>query len=231
MSKNKKSSSGGGKGSASGPLDVVMTVGLPGSGKSTFSKLLASQSGGKWVHLSQDELGTQDECRKAIAKALKHRQPLVFDRCCVLERERRFWLQSFHDCPSVVLHAVFFDVPPAECLHHTIHIDCCNSCMTHVQNRQRTNPSTRKAPDTQRTRGRQCCGRLRTEPPAPSDTGRLCLCAHNSQQRRECCPLQTAHFSNCIETRRKGWWTTKVTQGTADEGEDTFLTLLFVINQ
>ena len=131
MSKN-KSSSGGKKGTTSSPLDVVMTVGLPGSGKSTLSKLLVSQSGGKWVHVSQDELGTQDECRKAIAKALKHRQPIVFDRCCVLERERRLWLQCFHDCPGLVMHAVFFDVPPAECLHHTTHVALTENVTKHM---------------------------------------------------------------------------------------------------
>ena len=100
------------------PFDVVMTVGLPGSGKSYFSKLLTSRSGGKWIHVSQDELGTQDECRKAIAKALKHQEPFVFDRCCVLERERKLWLQCFRDYPEAVIHAVHFDIPPETCLLH-----------------------------------------------------------------------------------------------------------------
>lgn len=207
MSK-KSSSSGGKKGTASTPLDVVMTVGLPGSGKSTFSKLLASQGGGKWIHISQDELGTQDECRKAIAKALKHRQPLVFDRCCVLERERRLWLQCFRDCPGIVLHAVFFDVPPAECLHHTTltFTRCCHNITykAHGQkHRQRENPRQRKAPNAEWSGSGRRRGRLCTEPPAPTDPGRFCFCPHDPQQRGKRCPLPAAHLYSCTKTRRK----------------------------
>lgn len=203
MSKN-KSSSGGKKGTTSSPLDVVMTVGLPGSGKSTLSKLLVSQSGGKWVHVSQDELGTQDECRKAIAKALKHRQPIVFDRCCVLERERRLWLQCFRDCPGLVMHAVFFDVPPAECLRHTTHIALTENVTKHVlKNRQREDPRTRKAPDAERPGSRQRCGRLCTEPPTPSAPGRFRLRSHCPQQRGVYCPLQATHLGSCCTKARR----------------------------
>ena len=231
MSKNKSSSSSsssGKKGTASTPLDVVITVGLPGSGKSTFSKLLASQSGGKWVHVSQDELGTQDECRKAIAKALKHRQPLVFDRCCVLERERRLWLQCFRDCPGVVLHAVFFDVPPAECLHHTTHTArCCCSITQTLKNRQGENPCTRKASDAEWPGGRRCCGRLCTELAAPSAPGRLCLCPHSPQQRRRFCPLQAAHINSCTKTRGKTKVNNARRRGLQTRRGHSFLLLLF----
>lgn len=91
----------------------VITVGLPGSGKSVFSKSLESRG---WVRASQDDLGTQDEVRKVIEKALKHRKSVVLDRCCVQAKERRMWLQQVRDCdPPVTCESVFFDVSADEC--------------------------------------------------------------------------------------------------------------------
>lgn len=44
---------------------VVILIGLPGSGKSTVSNLICS--GNKnWIRVSQDELGSRQECVKVI---------------------------------------------------------------------------------------------------------------------------------------------------------------------
>lgn len=63
-----------------------MLVGLPGSGKSTFSKSLAAHGGGDWVVANQDKLGKR-ACVAVVGKSAGRRR-LALDRCNVARAER-----------------------------------------------------------------------------------------------------------------------------------------------
>lgn len=72
---------------------VVLLIGLPGSGKSTVSNLICSTSK-QWFRVSQDELGSREECKKQMIKALKQNLNVLVDRCNAHAKERKMW---FHD--------------------------------------------------------------------------------------------------------------------------------------
>eukprot|EP00756_Hemistasia_phaeocysticola_P010252 Hpha_TRINITY_DN15002_c1_g1::TRINITY_DN15002_c1_g1_i2::g.125202::m.125202 len=99
-----------------GPVPVVLVCGLPGSGKSTLSKSLERCG---WERVSQDELGSQDECKKALQKAIRHYRPVIIDRCNVTPGDRKLWLQhakkEAEKGRSVRFEVVFMDVPNEVC--------------------------------------------------------------------------------------------------------------------
>jgi len=86
--KGKNSSSSNGKKEMVPPY-VLILCGLPGSGKSTISNEL-EQFG--WIRVNQDDLGTVDECKKIMEKALKHGKSVIVDRCNVHMKERKMWV-------------------------------------------------------------------------------------------------------------------------------------------
>ena len=56
---------------------VLLLVGLPGSGKSTFSSKFRNK--GWWI-ISQDTLGSKDKCISEFRRALSRRKNIVIDR-------------------------------------------------------------------------------------------------------------------------------------------------------
>lgn len=76
MSKSKSSKSGKQEATSSS-IFCLITCGLPGSGKSTISKELEKYG---WIRVNQDDMGTQEECKKIMNKALKHGKSVVVDR-------------------------------------------------------------------------------------------------------------------------------------------------------
>ena len=95
----------------------VMLVGLPGSGKSTFGKLLlGGLSGGpqQWHHICQDEAGSRDACEAQLGHCAKDRNAhIILDRCNAEAQDRKDWLALAWKPKGAV--AVFFDVPAALC--------------------------------------------------------------------------------------------------------------------
>ena len=98
---------------------LVVLVGVPGSGKSTFSKALFSAhvnglSGGQWSRISQDVLGSRGRCIKAARRALAAGDHVLIDRCNFDVAQRSHWLQlDVHPPPSHRV-AVYLPVDPAE---------------------------------------------------------------------------------------------------------------------
>ncbi|KAF8971833.1 hypothetical protein BDZ97DRAFT_1901496 [Flammula alnicola] len=102
--------------------DLFMLVGLPGSGKSWFSKSLMARDPSKWLHISQDDSGSRDSCETEIGR-LPSSKHVLLDRCntsqlCTSRAQRR----AGH--PTLP--------PGSRVRHHHCPIICCRprSCFT-----------------------------------------------------------------------------------------------------
>ena len=105
---------------------LVILVGLPGSGKSTFSRYLyetAYYRVGRgnflndrgWRIVNQDQLGDRRTCERVAANHLRRGDNVIIDRCNINLRQRSTWIamgQRFH--ASVA--SVYFDVQLNVCL-------------------------------------------------------------------------------------------------------------------
>ncbi|EOD21371.1 hypothetical protein EMIHUDRAFT_439705 [Emiliania huxleyi CCMP1516] len=98
---------------------LVVMVGMPGAGKSTFAELLLAHScsadgGGssreRWSRISQDVLGSRKQCIRAAREALRQRRHVLIDRCNFDPDQRAHWLNLGGARPASRV-AVFLDVP------------------------------------------------------------------------------------------------------------------------
>lgn len=94
------------------PRVVVILVGIPGSGKSTFSRKLVEQAP-NYVRVNQDTIkggrrGSREQCIAAAREALSHSQNVIIDRCNVEASQRRDFTQIAKElgcrCYCVVLN-------------------------------------------------------------------------------------------------------------------------------
>jgi protein-tyrosine phosphatase/predicted kinase len=90
---------------------IVMLVGIPGSGKSTFAASLETVSNG-WKRISQDERGRR-VCEE-LAGTWSKTGRVVLDRCNVEESDRKHWLRLMHNPKHCA--AVYFDISVTKCL-------------------------------------------------------------------------------------------------------------------
>lgn len=122
---------------------AIVLIGVPGSGKSTFSSMLLSASP-LWRHVSQDLLGTKKACRAVMQEATQaglgvivcvvsfkasrtdtqrkphmpslHRlTPRASDRCNVEVEQRKGWLNDLQKCGVHTVIAVWLDIETAVC--------------------------------------------------------------------------------------------------------------------
>jgi bifunctional polynucleotide phosphatase/kinase len=61
--------------SPNSPAELVLFVGYPAMGKSTFYKKHFQPAG--YIHVNQDTLGTRDKCLKAVEETIKAGQSCV----------------------------------------------------------------------------------------------------------------------------------------------------------
>lgn len=88
---------------------IIMMVGYPSSGKSSFSQILADSSE-KVYRINQDEQGRK-ECTLQAGSLVK-KGTVILDRCNLEKEERQKWLSIMHNKKAWV---VFFNVTPEEC--------------------------------------------------------------------------------------------------------------------
>jgi predicted kinase len=73
---------------------IVVLVGLPGSGKSTFSALVSDRCTPEndWVVVNQDTLGGRNACLKLARTALTSGKRVIIDRTNLDSTQRAHWL-------------------------------------------------------------------------------------------------------------------------------------------
>ena len=69
--------------------EVLVLVGLPGSGKSTVANLLVDKG---YTRINQDELGSRNKCKGAMVQAIKSGNKVVIDRVNFNKQQRASWI-------------------------------------------------------------------------------------------------------------------------------------------
>ena len=103
-------------------LTVIVLVGTPGCGKSTFCAALNEQLAASVavrgmpqpVRVSQDDLGSRKACEALSESALRAGHNLVIDRCNFDEQQRSTWLRIGRRFGAAVV-AAFLNTPIETC--------------------------------------------------------------------------------------------------------------------
>jgi predicted kinase len=94
---------------------VLILCGLPGSGKSTFSRNLERLQPHKYVRVNQDELGDRHRCVEKARRALVEGKCPIIDRCNHNAKQRRHWIVLAREFECSVT-CICLCVPESECL-------------------------------------------------------------------------------------------------------------------
>lgn len=101
------------EGTLSKESNLFVLVGLPGSGKSWFSKSLISRDRLSWVRISQDDAGSRAACENEIGR--NHTGNVLLDRCNTAASDRKVWLQLATNW-AVSPVCIWFDYPKELCM-------------------------------------------------------------------------------------------------------------------
>lgn len=104
-------------------LIMVILVGAPGSGKSTFCELVMASSSRPWVRICQDTIGngksgTKAQCLKSAASALNDGKNVFVDRCNLEIEQRSEFVKLGSSLVDV--HAVVLDLPAQLCISRSV---------------------------------------------------------------------------------------------------------------
>ncbi|KDP22862.1 hypothetical protein JCGZ_00449 [Jatropha curcas] len=102
---------------------VVILVGAPGSGKSTFCDHVIRASSRLWARICQDTInngksGTKPQCLKSAASALKEGKSVFIDRCNLDKEQRADFVKLGGS--EIDVHAVVLDLPAQLCISRSV---------------------------------------------------------------------------------------------------------------
>ncbi|KAJ8902002.1 hypothetical protein NDN08_004203 [Rhodosorus marinus] len=72
------------------PPHVLVLVGIPGAGKTTFASRLVERG---WVRVCQDVLGTRTKCERVATSSIMEGKNIVIDRCNFNRKQREPWVR------------------------------------------------------------------------------------------------------------------------------------------
>ncbi|OAE26275.1 hypothetical protein AXG93_626s1100 [Marchantia polymorpha subsp. ruderalis] len=104
---------------------LLILVGVPGSGKSTFCSKLMSSGAQPWIRICQDIIangkrGTKKQCLREAESALLRRRSVVIDRCNIDIKQRQDFLELAARL-RVNCHAVVLNLPASLCIQRASH--------------------------------------------------------------------------------------------------------------
>lgn len=91
--------------------EVIILVGLPGSGKSTFAHLYASTH----TRVCQDELGSRNDCLNVMRLNLKAGKSIIIDRTNINKKQRAYFLDLAKEL-GVPVHCIYLESKAEECI-------------------------------------------------------------------------------------------------------------------
>ncbi|KAG9292839.1 hypothetical protein G9A89_016201 [Geosiphon pyriformis] len=92
---------------------VIICVGVPGSGKSTFSKALCKEFP-NWYRINQDDLGSRKLCEAKFRDQMRQNKNVIIDRCNFDEAQRKTWVQIAWNY-NVPVDVIIMDTSYEEC--------------------------------------------------------------------------------------------------------------------
>ena len=92
--------------------EVLILVGVPGSGKSTFAKELEKTG---WIRVNQDDLGSRNKCKTLMSEALANNKKVIVDRCNFDVNQRKAWLDLAKKHGVSKVQAIVFNTPTELC--------------------------------------------------------------------------------------------------------------------
>ncbi len=104
----------------SDPPTVLVLVGLPGAGKSTFAGSLLAGDGTAWKRVCQDELGSRQRCEALAAEHLRNGRPVVIDRTNANAEQRAPWVALAKQHGATAEALVFGNVSASVCCDRVV---------------------------------------------------------------------------------------------------------------
>jgi predicted kinase len=101
---------------------VILLMGLPGSGKSLFSKLLEQYAPNHYIRINQDELQSRQVCLDQVRAVLRQQgssKSVVVDRCHVSREQRKYFVDVAKEMHRPV-HLLWFSTGADVCLQRCL---------------------------------------------------------------------------------------------------------------
>ena len=94
---------------------MMLLVGLPGSGKSTFAKSLEKGNRMKFTRINQDQLGSRQACLRVCQQVLEIRNCPIIDRCNFNSEQRESFIRMAQEY-NMAIDCVIFNFSKDECI-------------------------------------------------------------------------------------------------------------------